>query len=61
MSYFVAERNLYFCLARNLTVKVAEHFHPIRMTCPIQPEPYFLAAPKIEESLQISLSFRNPQ
>ena len=31
------------------------------MTYPIQPEPYFLAAPKIEESLQISLSLRNPQ
>ena len=31
------------------------------MTCPIQPEPYFLAAPKIEESPRISLSLRNPQ
>ena len=31
------------------------------MTCPIQPEPYILAAPKIEESLPISLSLRNPQ
>ena len=34
----------------NLTVKVTEHFNPIRMTCPIQSGPYFLAAPKIEES-----------
>ena len=41
-----------------MTIKVAEHFHPIRMTCP---EQYFLAAPKIEESLQNSLSLRNPQ
>ena len=31
------------------------------MTCPIQPEPYFLAAPKIEESPRIYLSLRNPQ
>ena len=35
------------------------------MTYPIQPEPYFLAAPKIEESQRISLflslSLRNPQ
>ena len=31
------------------------------MTCPIQPEPYFLAAAKIEESLRISLSVRNRQ
>ena len=31
------------------------------MTCPIQPEPYFLAVPKIEESPQNSLSLRNPQ
>ena len=31
------------------------------MTCPIQSESYFLAAPKIEESLRISLSDRNPQ
>ena len=31
------------------------------MTCPIQPEPYFLAAPKIEKSPRISLSLRNPQ
>ena len=31
------------------------------MICPIQPEPYFLAAPKIEESLRICLSLRNPQ
>ena len=31
------------------------------MTCPIQPEPYFLAAPKIEESPRISFSLRNPQ
>ena len=31
------------------------------MTCPIQPEPYFLAEAKIEESPQISLSLRNPQ
>ena len=45
----------------NLTVRVAEPFPPIRMTCPIQPEPYFLAAPKIEESPRISLSLRNPQ
>ena len=44
-----------------LTVRVAEHFHPIRMTCPIQPEPYFLAALKIEESPRICLSVRNPQ
>ena len=45
----------------NLTVRVTEHFHPIRMTCSIQPEPYFLATLKIEESPPISLSFRNPQ
>ena len=44
-----------------MTVKVAEHFHPIRMTCPIQPEPYFLEAPTIEESLRNSLPLRNPQ
>ena len=31
------------------------------MTCPIQPELYFLAAAKIEESPRISLSLRNPQ
>ena len=31
------------------------------MTCPIQTEPYFLAAPKIEESPQISLLLRIPQ
>ena len=31
------------------------------MTGPIQPEPYFLAAPKIEENLRISFSLRNPQ
>ena len=31
------------------------------MTCPIQPEPYFLAAPKIEERPRISLSLRNPE
>ena len=43
----------------NLTARFAEHFHP--MICPIQPEPYFLAAPKIEESPRISLSLRNPQ
>ena len=36
-------------------------FHPIRMTCPIHPEPYFLAAPKIKESPRIYLSLRNPQ
>ena len=44
-----------------MTVRVAEHFHPIRMTCPIQPKPYFLATPKFEESPPISLSLRNPQ
>ena len=38
---------------------VSLHFPPIRMTCPIQPEPSFLAAPKIEESPRISLSLRN--
>ena len=31
------------------------------MTCPIHPEPSFLAAPKIEESSQNSLFLRNPQ
>ena len=31
------------------------------MTCLIQPEPYFLVAPKIEESPRISLSLKNPQ
>ena len=44
-----------------MTVRVAEHFHPIRITCPIQPEPYFQTAPKIEESPRISLSLRNLQ
>ena len=31
------------------------------MTCPIHPEPYFLAALKIEKSPRNSLSLRNPQ
>ena len=31
------------------------------MTCPIQPEPYFLAALKIEESPRNSGFLRNPQ
>ena len=31
------------------------------MTCPIQPEPYFLVASNIEESPRIYLSLRNPQ
>ena len=31
------------------------------MTCPIQPEPYSLAAPKIEESSKIYPSLWNPQ
>ena len=44
-----------------MTVRVAKHFHPIRMTCPIQPEPYFQTAAKIEESPRISLSLRNSQ
>ena len=29
----------------NLTVRVDVYFHPIRMTYPIQPEPFFRAAP----------------
>ena len=32
-----------------------------RMTCPIQPESYFQAAPKIEENPRNSVSLRNPQ
>ena len=35
-----------------MTVRVAEHFHPIRMTYPIQPGPSFRAAPKIGKSRQ---------
>ena len=49
------EKNLQF----RTEVSVAEHFHPIRMTSHIYPEPYFLAAPKIEESPGNSL--RNTQ
>ena len=58
-----SRKNLVFLfgVSFNLTVRIAEYFHPIRMTCPIQPEPSFLAALKIEESPRNTLFLRNLQ
>ena len=61
--YYVAERNLNFCLAHNLIwpLESPNIFTQSGWLFLIQPEPYFLAAVKIEESPWIALSLRNPQ
>ena len=46
----------------NLTVRVDAYFHPIRMTYPIQPGPFFRAAPNWGKLAKHSLrSFRTGQ
>ena len=39
----------------NLTVMIDAYFHPMRMTYPIQPRPFFRAAPNWEKSAKLSL------
>ena len=46
----------------NLTVRVDAYFHPIRMTYPIQPGPFFLAAPnwgKARQTLSLPQNLSN--
>ena len=45
-----------------MTVRVGAYFHPIRMTYPIQPGPFFRAAPnwgKARQTLSLPLKFSN--
>ena len=59
-------KNLAFLIGAliNLTVRVDAYFHPIRMTYPIHPGPFFRAAPnwgKLAKHLLFIRSFRTGQ